>query len=104
MKYITQETKQLLEERGIFIFSHSNSIRQDDVIHYLREEFGYIIDVRFTNFGYKYSFSSPHYYALIFKKNSTTFMKEVPEWSNDYYDMAEFAIRAALELIHNKRK
>jgi len=71
------------------------TVTHEAVISYLRREHGIVVDIRYSNKNIEW----PPYYSLIFKTNTNTFYKRVPQKCNNYTDMAEAAIQDALNLI-----
>lgn len=99
MREITYKTREMLQDKGIDVSllytGNGNTILQESVIEYIREQHGYIIDVRFSNKNLMWK----PYYSLIFKKNATRFFKRVAYTGDDYYEVAEQAIQTAIPLL-----
>ena len=99
MNYISNKTWDKLKERGVDPIRLGSSpdynVTPEQVIRHLRDEYGIIVDVRYSNKNLMW----PPYYSLIFKENSSKFWKRVPEKCNNYSEMAEYAIIEALNLI-----
>ena len=99
MNYISKTTWDKLKERGVDPIRLGSSpdynVTPEMVIQHLREEYGIIVDVRYSNKNVMW----PVYYSLIFKKNSTHFWRRVPQKCNSYTEMADYAIQDAINLL-----